>query len=140
MANKTTVLEELRGRLLDLSLRNNLLNYHVQAARSIEITDSHVSEVYSTLVQKEKTMKFQPGENSKDTASPEEKNIWKYPIFSRGTKNTEQILNTPYSDIELRKRLYSLQTKAAPSSKNRDTRYSTSPSDSLNGTTPQTKD
>ncbi|HJJ60107.1 MAG TPA: DUF4011 domain-containing protein [Methanocorpusculum sp.] len=112
MANKTTVLEELRGRLLDLSLRNNLLNYHVQAARSIEITDSHVSEVYSTLVQKEKTMKFQPGENSKDTASPEEKNIWKYPIFSRGTKNTEQILNTPYSDIELRKRLYSLQTKS----------------------------
>ncbi len=110
MAKKTSVLEELRGRLLDLSLRNNLLNYHALSARSIEIVDGHVGEVYSLLVLKEKAMKFYP--TGKGTATPEEKNLWKYPIFSVNPKHADQNLNTPYSEVDLRKRLYTLQTKS----------------------------
>ena len=104
-------MEELRNRLLDLTLRNNLLNYKPSAARSIEIVESHLAEIYQTLVIDERGMKFAPGE--KDTASaPEEKNIWKYPIFSKNAKHTDPILDTPYTDIELRKKLYSLQNKS----------------------------
>jgi len=110
MTKKTSILEELRERLLDLSLRNNLLNYHPSTARSIEIIDEHIGEVYSILVLKEKEMKFYPTE--KGSASPEEKNLWKYPIFTKNPKHTDLLLNTPYTEVDLRKRLYSLQTKS----------------------------
>jgi len=111
MTTGTSDLEELRNRLLDLTLRNNLLNYKPSAARSIEIVESHLAEIYQSLVLDEKGMKFQPGE--KDTSSaPEEKNIWKYPIFSKSAKHTDLVLDTPYTDIELRKKLYSLQNKS----------------------------
>ena len=111
MTTGTSDLEELRNRLLDLTLRNNLLNYKPSAARSIEIVESHLAEIYQSLVLDEKGMKFQPGE--KDTSSaPEEKNIWKYPIFSKSAKHTDLVLDTPYTDIDLRKKLYSLQNKS----------------------------
>ena len=104
-------LEELRNRLLDLTLRNNLLNYKPSAARSIEIIESNLAGIYNTLILDEKGMKFHPVE--KDTSSaPEEKNIWKYPIFSKSSKHTDSTLATPYTDIELRKKLYSLQNKS----------------------------
>ena len=111
MTTGTSDLEELRNRLLDLTLRNNLLNYKPSAARSIEIIESNLAEIYNTLILDEKGMKFHPGE--KDTSSaPEEKNIWKYPIFSKSSKHTDSTLATPYTDIELRKKLYSLQNKS----------------------------
>ena len=47
-------LEELRNRLLDLTLRNNLLNYKASAARSIEIIESNLAGIYQTLVLDEK--------------------------------------------------------------------------------------
>ena len=111
MTTGTSDLEELRNRLLDLTLRNNLLNYKPSAARSIEIIESNLAGIYNTLILDEKGMKFHPGE--KDTSSaPEEKNIWKYPIFSKSSKHTDYTLATPYTDIELRKKLYSLQNKS----------------------------
>ena len=111
MTTGTSDLEELRNRLLDLTLRNNLLNYKPSAARSIEIIESNLAGIYNTLILDEKGMKFHPGE--KDTSSaPEEKNIWKYPIFSKSSKHTDSTLATPYTDIELRKKLYSLQNKS----------------------------
>ncbi|MDO5845578.1 MAG: DUF4011 domain-containing protein, partial [Methanocorpusculum sp.] len=111
MNKGTAELEELRSRLLDLTLRNNLLNYKTSSGRSIEIIESHLAEIYKTLVINEKGMKFQPG--TKDSsAAPEEKNIWKYPIFSKNAKHTDLLLDTPYTDIELRKKLDSLQSKS----------------------------
>ena len=111
MTTGTSDLEELRNRLLDLTLRNNLLNYKPSAARSIEIVESHLAEIYKTLVIDEKGMKFSPAEKDTESA-PEEKNIWKYPIFSKSAKHTDFVLDTPYTDIELRKKLYSLQNKS----------------------------
>ena len=54
MTTGTSDLEELRNRLLDLTLRNNLLNYKASAARSIEIIESNLAGIYQTLVLDEK--------------------------------------------------------------------------------------
>ncbi|MDO5844838.1 MAG: DUF4011 domain-containing protein, partial [Methanocorpusculum sp.] len=107
----TSELEELRSRLLDLTLKNNLLNYKSAPGRSINIVCTNPENIYKTLVLDEKGMKFYPA--GKDTTSgAEERKIWKYPAFSKTEKYEELILNTPYSDIELRKRLYALQAKS----------------------------
>ena len=104
-------LEELRSRLLDLTLRNNLLNYKPSPGRSIEVIECDPAEIYRILVLDEKGMKFYPaGKAAK--SDPEDKRIWKYPTFSKTAKYADLILNTPYTDIELRKKLYSLQTKS----------------------------
>ena len=104
-------LEELRSRLLDLTLRNNLLNYKPSPGRTIEVISCDPSGAYKTLVLEEKGMKFYPA--SKDTKSDSEaKRIWKYPNFSKTTKYADLILDTPYTDIELRKKLYNLQSKS----------------------------
>lgn len=104
-------LEELRSRLLDLTLRNNLLNYKPSPGRSIEVIDCDPAEIYRLLVLDEKGMKFYPSSKAA-RSDAEDKRIWKYPTFSKTSKYAELILHTPYTDIELRKKLYSLQTKS----------------------------
>ncbi|HJJ48307.1 MAG TPA: DUF3320 domain-containing protein [Methanocorpusculum sp.] len=111
MAQAIPELNEFRSRLLDLSLKNNLLNYKPSTARSIEVITELPSQVYKTLVLDEKGMKFHPAEKDK-TAGPEEKNIWKYPSFISSAHQTDLLLETPYTDIDLRKRLYALQSKS----------------------------
>lgn len=108
MTTDKSDLEELRSRLLDLTTRNNLLNYKPAPARSIEIVASNLENIYQTLVIDEKGVKFNPSGKDKNSEA-EEKNLWKYPIFSKTSKD---VFNTPYTDIELRKKLYSLQTKS----------------------------
>lgn len=111
MEAKISELEELRSRLLDLSLKNNLLNYKKSQARTIEVKTKDIAEVYKTLILDEKGMKFHPA--GKDTTSgADEKNIWKYPIFSKNQKYADLTFETPHSDIELRKKLDSLQNKS----------------------------
>ncbi len=51
-------LESLRQNLLDLSLRNNLLNYRPSPRRTISITGRTPEEVYDLFVLQEKSMKF----------------------------------------------------------------------------------
>lgn len=51
-------LETLRQNLLDLSLRNNLLNYRPSPRRTISITGRTPEEVYDLFVLQEKSMKF----------------------------------------------------------------------------------
>lgn len=104
-------LEELRSRLLDLTLRNNLLNYKPSPGRSIEVIDCDPAEIYRILVLDEKGMKFYPSSKAA-RSDADDKRIWKYPTFSTTSKYAELILHTPYTDIELRKKLYSLQNKS----------------------------
>ncbi len=112
MSTATSELTTLRSRLLDLTLRNNLLNYTPSNARTIEITGEVPVQVYTTLVIAEKGMKFYPAGKSTG-ATPEEKHLWKYPAFAKPTaKQVDLVLKTPYDDIDLRKRLYSLATKS----------------------------
>ncbi|HJJ96466.1 MAG TPA: DUF3320 domain-containing protein [Methanocorpusculum sp.] len=108
----TSELNTLRSRLLDLTLRNNLLNYKPSNTRSIEISGELPAAVYHTLVISEKGMKFYPA-GKKTDAPAEEKHLWKYPAFAKPTaKQQDLILKTPYDDISLRQRLYSLSAKS----------------------------
>ncbi|HJK71767.1 MAG TPA: DUF3320 domain-containing protein [Methanocorpusculum sp.] len=108
----TSELNTLRSRLIDLTLRNNLLNYKPSNTRSIEISGELPAAVYHTLVISEKGMKFYPAGKKAD-APAEEKHLWKYPAFAKPTaKQQDVILKTPYDDISLRQRLYSLSNKS----------------------------
>ena len=51
-------LETLRQNLLDMSLRNNLLNYHFSRKRTISIAGRNPEEIYELFVLQEKLMKF----------------------------------------------------------------------------------
>lgn len=58
MVDVVKELETLRQNLLDLSLRNNLLNYRLSPRRTISITGRTPEEVYDLFVLQEKSMKF----------------------------------------------------------------------------------
>jgi superfamily I DNA and/or RNA helicase/very-short-patch-repair endonuclease len=58
MVDVVKELETLRQNLLDLSLRNNLLNYRPSPRRTISITGRTPEEVYDLFVLQEKSMKF----------------------------------------------------------------------------------
>ncbi len=62
-------LEIARGKLLDLSLRNRLLNFRPTRRRSIRVIDEVPAEVYDILVLAEKSMHFRPGEQGADVQS-----------------------------------------------------------------------
>lgn len=58
MVDVVKELETLRQNLLDLSLRNNLLNYRPSPRRTVSITGRTPEEVYDLFVLQEKSMKF----------------------------------------------------------------------------------
>ena len=53
-------LESARKELLDLGLRNPLLNYRLLKARGIEIVDELPGDVYRILVEQGRKMSFLP--------------------------------------------------------------------------------
>jgi hypothetical protein len=58
---KETILSKLeasRKELLDLGLRNSLLNYNVPASRGVHVIQERSSSVYNILVTEGKTMSF----------------------------------------------------------------------------------
>ncbi len=63
-AKLVDVLETARRELLDLGLRNPLLNYRPLKAKGVEIIDEKASEVFRILVRNEKSMTFVPGTSS----------------------------------------------------------------------------
>ena len=60
-------IESSRKELLDLSLRNTLLNYRPLSARGVEVVGENVTQVFETLVDGKRSMTFQPvGEDAGD--------------------------------------------------------------------------
>ena len=55
-----SALETARRDLLDLGLRNPLLNYRTLRAKGLEVVDEDASKVFKILVQDEKRMTFLP--------------------------------------------------------------------------------
>ena len=53
-------IESSRKELLDLSLRNALLNYRPLSARGVEVVGENASQVFNTLVNEKRSMSFQP--------------------------------------------------------------------------------
>jgi Protein of unknown function (DUF4011) len=52
--------------LLDLGLRNSLLNYRPSRARGVELIDELLTEVFRILVRERKSMTFRPAPEDTD--------------------------------------------------------------------------
>jgi very-short-patch-repair endonuclease len=60
MAATKAQIEGIRRQLLDLTMRNRLLNYRPSKVRTIPIVDENPREIFDILVLQEKSMKFHP--------------------------------------------------------------------------------
>ena len=95
-------LEAARAELLDLGLRNPLINYKLLKARGVEIVDESPPDVYRILVQDSKAMSFLP-----KAESEEDDNL----LFDNDgvedapNRYTDNKLQTDYSSTELQRRL-----------------------------------
>lgn len=85
MVNVAKELEVLRQNLLDLSLRNNLLNYRPSKKRTVLITDRMPEEIYELAVLQERALKFRAKIKSRK---------------SRKTENEEAKIETKAETIE----------------------------------------
>ena len=106
-------LELARRELLDLGLRNTLINYRTLKARGLDVIDEKPEHVYQILVTQGKTMSFQnapePEEESNDLfgdmeilfEQPEEK------VNEKGIalRHIDDKLQTPYTSKKLQRRL-----------------------------------
>ena len=102
MNSVQTKLDTARTELLDLGLRNPLINYRLLKARGVEIIDESPPDIYQILVQNGKAMSFLP------TRESEENNVL---LFEDGegendsARYTDNKLQTSHSSTELQKRL-----------------------------------
>ena len=95
-------LNEARTELLDLGLRNPLINYKLLKARGIEVIDKSPPDVYQILVQDQKAMSFIPKRES------EENNVLLFEddeAENDSARHTDNKLQTSHSPTELQKRL-----------------------------------
>ena len=112
MENQTnlvaTRLEAARRELLDLGLRNPLLNYRLLRSRGLEVADELPAEVFRILVQEGRTMSFLPASEDgggDNLGQPEGEE----PDQPSGTAepHTDTRLQTGHSSAELQARLLS---------------------------------
>ncbi|MCP4425192.1 MAG: DUF3320 domain-containing protein [Chloroflexi bacterium] len=96
MNSATATLEAARHELLDLGLRNPLLNFRPLRARGVEIVDERPSPIHRHLIINEKPIGFlSTGESDEGGLGQPENNA----------RHFDDQLQTPYSDAELQKRL-----------------------------------
>ena len=95
-------LDEARAELLDLGLRNPLINYRLLKARGVEVIDESPPDVYRILVQDGKAMSFLPKLESEgdDNLLLEDDKAEVDPV-----RYTDSKLQTAYSPTELQRRL-----------------------------------
>lgn len=94
-------LDAARHELLDLGLRNPLLNYRPLLARGVEVVDERPFSLYQHLVSKGEAFSFLAAETDSDTENDTE---WGQPLEPHD-RYTDDFLQTPYHDTELQKRL-----------------------------------
>src|SRR6185312_13890600 len=66
--NLESVLGEVRKELLDLGLRNPLLNYRLLKARGVDVVDERPAEVFRMLVSEGLTLSFLPSHEASQSA------------------------------------------------------------------------
>jgi superfamily I DNA and/or RNA helicase len=113
--------ENLRNNLLDLTLRNQLLNYKPRS-KTIEVVNQSPMSVYQTLILQKKKMQFVPNKKERKSSSKDGENntkksrfsaLWEHPpidlsIFSEGDKS----LKADLTPKELQKRLFYINQQA----------------------------
>jgi very-short-patch-repair endonuclease len=95
-------LEAARQRLLDLTLRNRLLNYRPSALRSIRVTGELPAEIYEALVLREKAMEFRAARTVSAAARDDH---WSSQTALE-SHHTDRFLQTPYDQESLSKKLF----------------------------------
>ncbi|MEM2100516.1 MAG: DUF4011 domain-containing protein, partial [Thermoproteota archaeon] len=97
-------LEQARRSLLDMTLRNKLLNFRETRSSTIKIVDELPAEVYRILVKNKKEMSFKP--KKEDTALLElEGEQQSTSIITPEPKHLDSILQTAHTKENLEKRL-----------------------------------
>ncbi len=106
--NISSVIEDSREELLDLGLRNPLLNYRSSRARGVEVVDELPVEVFRILVLERRPMSFKAAPERSD-ALPEEGEHLVQPGDENGTDGPA----TRHLDLQLQSNLTSarLQTR-----------------------------
>ena len=98
-----TKLDAARAELLDLSLRNPLINYRLLKARGVGVVDESPPDVYRILVQEGRAMSFLP------KPEPEEDdNLHLFEddeVATDSARHTDNKLQTDYSPADLQRRL-----------------------------------
>ena len=94
-------IEKSRDNLLDMSLRNNLLNFRPRK-KNIEIVDEDIASLYNILVINEQKMKFLSNETLDEDALLD--NTWDSNATLKDT-HTDKFLQTKYEPDELQKKL-----------------------------------
>lgn len=97
-----TKLEASRRELLDLGLRNPLLNYHLPASRGVHIEQEKVAGIYEVLVKQGKAMTFLPKPGNKETQE----------LLIKETPEAEPVLTEP-EEVVFDTRLQTLETVAS---------------------------
>ena len=110
-------MESLQKKLLDMSLRNNFLNFRV-LKRTVPIVDESITELFKILILNEQSMEFLPKddeiedlENDDETLILEDRdNIWKMVNIDSGDtdKYLDTYLQTDLTEKNLQKRLFTL--------------------------------
>ena len=96
-------LDEARAELLDLGLRNPLINYKPLKARGVEVVDESPPDVYQILVQDSKAMSFLPKLESEE--NDELQLFADDEVENDPARYTDSKLQTDYSSTELQRRL-----------------------------------
>ncbi|HEX6095768.1 MAG TPA: DUF3320 domain-containing protein [Thermoanaerobaculia bacterium] len=101
MTSIESALASARQSLLDLTLRNRLLNYRPSAARSIRVVGELPAEIYDALVLREKALEFRAATKS-FSATVE---TWSARTELEA-RHTDRFLQTPHDDETLTKKLF----------------------------------
>jgi len=119
-------LEDARKKLLDLTLRNRLINYRPTKARTLKIINENPLDIYEILVLKEKQLKFRATKTnniSLTTSQPssednqqitdnglieKKSSEWKpqNPDTNVQNQQADKFLDTPFDPDTLKKKLY----------------------------------
>jgi very-short-patch-repair endonuclease/flagellar biosynthesis GTPase FlhF len=109
-------LNKARQELLDLGLRNPLLNYRTSKARGLEIIDEKPSEIFRLLVQDKRKLTFVESSDKKLAVTltkslPEEETAIQA-AMDKTSQHRDSKLQTPYPDKQLQDRLLHSYTAA----------------------------
>ncbi|MDP6042572.1 MAG: DUF4011 domain-containing protein, partial [Candidatus Latescibacteria bacterium] len=114
-------LEQARDRLLDLTMRNRMLNFRPTKLSTIRVVDERPCEIYERLVLKEHLMKFQAKPQEKRSPkglSPGEPQgeqgdeSWNFDTSKIPKGHTDRFLQTELTVSELERRLKSIYQRS----------------------------
>ena len=118
MVAVSSELEKARQNLLDLTMRNRLLNYRQTSARSVRVIGELPAEIYEALVLRERALEFRGtgirSEQKSDGIEVEEASSESDPSdewrprssLDLAPAHTDRYLQTPYDDESLGKKLF----------------------------------